>query len=201
VALTIKTLLRYGEVAPVAERMALPPPPAKRFALEARGSVLARPDPAARFEPRVAVTALYRLLPGGRLLLGLGVGAGPGLEVAEDDFDGRYQDTQISLSARYEVDLGRRISLAPTAGVTLHVASLGGTSASRGRSAELGFADPGLDVGLRLGAQLLPRLQIALVAEGSTLLRRQRYLDGNRELFDMPLVAGEVGLAIVVPLF
>ena len=128
VALTIKTLLRTSEVAPPAERLAVPRPPReRRIALEARAGMRVRPEPAARWEPRFGVGGVWSLTAGGRLALALGVRAGPGSDIERGDLVGRYHDTALALAARAALPLGGRLWLVPAAGVSLHIDGVSGS--------------------------------------------------------------------------
>ena len=203
VALTVKTLLRYSQVAPIAERYALPPPPPHRLGLEASTGVELRPSPAARWEPRFGVTAIYRPFRGRDLALALGVGAGPGFALERPDVVGRYRDTAVSLALRVRLALGHRLWLRPAAGLSLHVDSLSVTvpagQASAGTSASADQLNPAASASLALDLDVLSHVRVAVVLAGDVRLRRQRFLVGSQEVYDIPAFGGQVGLGLEVP--
>jgi hypothetical protein len=200
IALTIKTLLRYGETAPADERYAVPARPA-RIAIEARSTGSFRSGADQAWEPRFALTVFYRPRRLDRLRLGVGARGGPGLEVEAPDFVGHYSDSAVAATAGIEIALGRRLSLVPSIGATLHFAHLTGTSLSRSESGNQWYVNPAADAGLQLELQLVGRLRVAVLAELAAPLRRQRFLVGTDEVFDVPAIGVDVGAAVQVPLF
>jgi hypothetical protein len=200
VALTIKTLLRTSEVAPPDERLAVPPRPPRRFALEARAGLRARPAPAARWEPRFAVAGVLRPIRGGRLALALGVRAGPGSDIERGDFVGRYRDTAVSAAARLGLPLGGSLRLVPALGLSLHVDSVSGSSASEGASASTRRFNPMLDAALDLELRVRGDVRVSIGLEAGARLRRQRFLAGDQEVFDLPEAEGEMSVSLAVPM-
>ncbi len=202
VALTIKTLLRTSEVAPPAERLAVPRPPrVKRVALEARAGLRARPAPGLRWEPRFGVGGVWSLAAGGRLAVAAGVRAGPGSDIERGDFVGRYHDTALAVGGRAAVAFGRRLRLVPAAGVSLHIDGVSGSSASAKGSASTRRYNPMLDAGATLELGLGPDLRVALGVEAGVRLRRQRFLVAEEEVFDLPLAEGEMSVSVAVPMW
>ncbi len=201
VALTIKTLLRYGETAPPDERYVAARERRTEFALEASAVGCARVEPSEPWEPRLALTALYRPRWTGPVILAVSLRGGPGLEVEETDFVGHYTDGVLAVGARLDLAIGDRISVVPSLGLTLHRASLSGTSLSQMETADRSFTDPGGDAGVRLELQVYEGVRIATVAEVGYLFRRQRFLVGMAEVFDVPALGVNVGVALQVPLF
>lgn len=199
VALTLKTLLRYSQVAPTAERYAIPPPPPHRLGLEASAGVELRPAPAARSEARFGVTGLYRPWLGQSLAVALGVRAGPGFAIDSPDVVGRYRDTSISLGLRAAVSLGHHLRLIPAAGMSVHIDGLSVTVPSDQASASSDQLNPALDAGLGLEVEVLSHLRLSLMVGGDLRLRRQRFLVGDREVFDIPAFATQLGGALDVP--
>ncbi|HEU5057980.1 MAG TPA: hypothetical protein VFU21_15725 [Kofleriaceae bacterium] len=197
IALAIKTLIRFSQVAPEAERYAPPkPPPARRLLLEARGGARLRPH--APVEPGFGLAGV--LMPRALRPLGFSAGlrAGPGFEVESGSFVGHYDDLALAAAVRVALSLGGRLELVPSAGASVHLTRLRGSDLALGESAADRHLNPALDAGLQLGVDL-GRPRLGLAAEAAIFARRQRFLVAGEEVYDVPLVAGDLSLTVGVP--
>lgn len=197
IALAIKTLIRFSQVAPEAERYAPPPPPpSRRLLLEARGGARMRKD--APVEPGFGLFAV--LMPRAIQPLGFAAGlrAGPGFEVASGSFVGHYDDLSLAAGLRLAIGLGTRLALVPSAGVSAHLGRLRGSDLALGASAADRHLNPAFDAGLQLELEL-GRPRIGLAAEAGFFARRQRFLVAGEEVYDVPVVAGDLSLTVGLP--
>jgi hypothetical protein len=197
IALAIKTLIRFSQVAPETERYAPPPPPpARRLLLEARGGARVRQD--APVEPGFGLAAV--LMPRALRPLGFAAGlrAGPGFEVERGSFVGHYDDLAVAAGLRLALALGGGFALVPSAGVSGHLGRLRGSDLVLGESAADRHLNPSIDAGLQLELDL-GRPRIGLAAEAAFFARRQRFLVAGEEVYDVALVAGDLSLTVGLP--
>lgn len=197
IALAIKTLIRFSQVAPETERYAPPPPPpARRMLLEARGGArLRRHTPV---EPGFGLAAV--LMPRSLRPLGFAAGlrAGPGFEVERASFVGHYDDVALAAGVRLQIALGSRLALVPSAGVSGHLGRLRGSDLALGASAAELHVNPALDAGLQIELDL-GRPRVGLAAEAAFFVRRQRFLVAGEEVYDVPPVVGDLSLTVGLP--
>ena len=197
IALAIKTLIRFSQVAPEAERYAPPPPPpSRRLLLEAQAGARLR-----RHSPVEAGFGLAGvLMPRALRPLGFtaGLRAGPGFEVAHGSFVGHYDDLALATGARLAIELGSRFALVPSAGGSLHLARLRGSDLELGESATARRFNPALDAGLQLELDL-GRPRVGLAAAAGLFIRRQRFLVAGEEVYDVPQVTGDLSLTVGLP--
>lgn len=197
IALAIKTLIRFSQVAPETERYAPPPPPpARRLLLEAQaGARVRRSTPV---EPGFGLTAVLMPRALRPVAFSAGLRAGPGFEVESGSFRGHYDDLALAVAVRVSIGLGGRLSLVPSGGVSGHVGRLRGSDLALGESAAARRYNPALDAGLQLEVDL-GRPRVGVVAGAAFFARRQRFLAAGEEVYDVPLVTGELALTLGVP--
>jgi len=197
IALAIKTLIRFSQVAPEAERYAPPPPPpSRRLLLEAQaGARLRRHSPVEAAFGLAAVLMPRALRPLGFFA---GLRAGPGFEIARGDFVGHYEDVALAGGARLSIALGHRLSLVPSAGVSGHYSTLRGSDLALGESATARRINPALDAGLQLELDL-GRPRLGLAAGAAVFTRRQRFLVAGEEVYDVSQVTGDLSLTVGLP--
>lgn len=200
-ALAIKTLLRYSDVAPATERVAVPAPERRSHVwLEAGLGGRTRPRPAARFEPIFGIAGVLRPFREPRVAFAVGLEAGPGFDVERGDFVGAHRDVTLSAMTRVRVFRSGRLALEPAAGAAVQLSSFEGTDLSRDRHVRARRFNPALVAGLRLAWQL-GRVEAGLTVEGTYFLRRQTYTADDMEVFDLPAGAAQAGLGIAVPIW
>jgi hypothetical protein len=204
VALTVKTVLRLGRVAPVEERVdethvaTGPPRPAAvalRWRVEtALGSRLADGD--AELRSTVGLVWSPR---GGRLGVGVGLALGPGVAVDVPEFAGRHTGTSIVAAARWRVPLGA-VFLEPAAGLSLTRATLDGVAVAGDVRAHVVRYNPGGVAQLALGARTA-NLELAIVGGAGVAFRRQRFLLGGMPLYEVPALDWHIGLrlSVIIP--
>jgi hypothetical protein len=196
-ALAIKTLIRFSQVAPEAERYAPPPPPPpRRLLLEAAAGVRLRAD--SPVEPAFGLAAVLLPRPLRPLGFALALRAGPGFEVATGSFVGHYEDVALGAGVRAAFGLGGRLALVPSLGGSGHLARLRGSDLALARSATDRHLNPALDAGLALELDL-GRPRIGLAAQASFFARRQRFLVAGEEVYDVPPVAADLALTVGLP--
>jgi hypothetical protein len=192
-ALTLKTLLRSTTAAPPAERIGAgaerPMSPIGVFRLEAEGGGAFATKHGAP-ELRFGLTALWwpRFL-SRRAGLAIGVWAGPGLTIQRDDeFSGHFVDVALAPAFRFNVPLGGRFAVEPSAGASFHLTHLDGAAVRVNRGVSHTEVDTGIDASALLSVALFGGVGVGVRVSGTYLLAYQRYeVQGNRVLELSPL--------------
>lgn len=204
VALTIKTLLRHSLVAPEVERFGAvedttpPPPPTEpivRVGVEAGGGVRIRPSEGAELRFGLALFWAPRLIEPFELTVGVRSGLGSDVDTAE--LAGTFRDNTISTGVRLHIDAGPA-AVSPYVAGSVHLTRLEGALAADASTVSSRRSNPSIDLGARASYPLGP-LTVDLWTEGAAALRRQTYLVGGVQVFDLPRFEVEVGLAFTLP--
>lgn len=215
IALSVKTLLRASNVAPVEERIGAPAvvhetPPSEH---EARGPEETRPLPLAARPPSfvtidvgtavraVAADADLRVSLGGaywagRFGTGLAVKLGPGLGIDEPRFRGRFDEVAIAPSLRYRLPFGRYVSVEPRGGASMHVTWIKGVALPTAEPADRQRLDVGVDLGAVLDFAIARSASFGIDLDGSYILRFQRYLVGTSSVLTLAPVQGSAGFRL-----
>jgi hypothetical protein len=123
---------------------------------------------------------------------GLGVLAGPNIDVLAPGFVGNFGDVDVGADARARLG-GSSLSLEIGAGPSVHVTSLSGTGVASDRSTSVARVDPAIEVEAVADIALGARVRLGPLVGASLLLRTQRYsLEGDLVL-RMPTAVFDLG--------
>jgi hypothetical protein len=212
VALTVKTVLRLGTLAPKEQRVdehstaaaaATPPaqPPAIRPAsagpwLRLESGLALRIDDQA--EPR-SIVGLALAPQRGRLSVDLSLSLGPGVVIDAPSFAGRHTGTTLGASVRWRATSGR-VWFEPLAGLALTRATLDGVATAAELRAHVVRWNPSLVAGLVVGTRV-GHIELGVGATLDMALRDQRFLIGGLPFYQVPAAGWLIGVrvAVVVP--
>jgi hypothetical protein len=155
VALSVKTVLRSSVVAPPAERFGAEParaPAARVFSLEL-GAGLNWLDERKR-EPRIELGATAWIAARGRLGVNVEVSSGPGVDIDEPSFSGRYREFVAGGKARFRMLHDPGLSAALGLGGALHFTRLDGTLVESSLARNVNRTNVSLDLDASLSVML-----------------------------------------------
>jgi hypothetical protein len=199
VALTVKTVLRLGRVAPAEERVAVTDgawrsrrPTNPRWRVDsALGSRIAGDDAELR-----STIGLTWSPGGGRLGLGATVALGPGVAVDVPEFAGRHTGTGFAAAAHWRFP-SDGVFFEPALGLTVSRATLDGVALGSDVRAHVVRWNPGAVAQLALGART-GHVELALVGAAGLTFRRQRFLLDGDLLYEVPALDWHLGLRLSV---
>jgi hypothetical protein len=221
VALSVKTLLRHSQVAPVLERYGVEearevlraelerarpvaPPEVRESPLRLETLAGARIRPTEADDVELRLGAGLRWVPpwfGGRASAAARIRSGTGTGLNEESFVGRYTDVQTGLSAAARILTWGRIALVPAAGASLHFTSIDGSIRSQGTRGRAARVNPSLDTALAIEIQVGQLVRVSVGAELSYALRRQAYLVGGDPVLTLPTFESEFAAQLSVPVY
>jgi hypothetical protein len=192
VALSVKTVLRSSVVAPPAERFGAEPAPPKgehvaALELGAGGYWVADQETEVRFE----LGAVVWLAAARRLGLGLELSSGPGLNIEDAGFRGRYREVIAGAKARFRLIREPRVAADVSLGGALHWATLEGILVESSIEKSVSRVNPSLDLETMLSVRIDGAAYFGAALGAAYTPTYRRYLvEGNPVFSPWPVVVG-----------
>jgi hypothetical protein len=179
VALSLKTMLRTTELAPLGERFGATPAPRPAWPALLRLEVTAgarafAPD---ALEPWLSLgAAVWPARSPGSWGLSMRAAFTTGAGVAADSLSGVVRELAFSAALRRWIALGDAVGVVPFAGASAHLSQLDGAVTATGAPVSVTRVNPSIDAGVALPIRAVGSFDLGPYLAASYMTRTQRYL-------------------------